>query len=80
MDKSRYNQRYRRVLHALRLARKAAALTQTQVAKKFRAHASFVSKVESGERRLDVIELEEFCRIYGVSLTDFLKSALLEQP
>lgn len=78
MDKSRYNQRYRRVLTALRASRKSAGLTQTQVAKKFRAHASFVSKIESGERRIDVIELEEFCRIYGVSLSDFLKSALAE--
>lgn len=76
MDKSRYNQRYRRVLTALRAARKTAGLTQTQVAKKFRAHASFVSKIESGERRIDVIELEEFCRIYGLSLTEFLTAAL----
>lgn len=78
MDKSRYTQRYQQMLTALRAARKLAGLTQTQVGKKFRAHASFVSKIESGERRIDVVELAEFCRVYKVSLTDFLKTASLE--
>jgi len=78
MNKSRYTLRYQQMLTALRAARKQAGLTQTQVGKKFRAHASFVSKIESGERRIDVIELDEFCRIYGVSLTEFLKSALVQ--
>jgi len=34
---------------------------------------SFVSKVESGERRVDVVELADFCRIYGIRLSAFLK-------
>jgi hypothetical protein len=45
------------------------------VAKHFGAHASFVSKVESGERRLDVVELADFCRLYGVRLAAFLKKS-----
>ena len=48
-------------------ARKEAGLTQTQVAKHFQTHASFVSKVESGERRLDVVELADFCRLYRIT-------------
>lgn len=38
-------------------------------AKHFAAHASFVSKVESGERRLDVVELADVCLIYRVRLS-----------
>ena len=33
-----------------------------------------MSKCESGERRIDVVELAEFCRLYGIKLLDLLKS------
>ena len=45
------------------------------MAKHFHRHASFVSKIESGERRIDVVELAEFCRLYGLTLSDFLEQA-----
>ncbi|QDT38386.1 helix-turn-helix domain-containing protein [Stratiformator vulcanicus] len=73
--KSRYTQNYERLLAALRAARHEAGLTQAEVGKKFGSHASFVSKIESGERRIDVVELAEFCRCYGVTLVEFLESA-----
>ena len=78
MKKTRYSRKYARLLAALRQARKNADLTQTQVAKQFGAHASFVSKIESGERRIDVVELAQFCRLYGVKLADFLQEAGIE--
>jgi transcriptional regulator with XRE-family HTH domain len=78
MPKSRHTVRYERLLQVLRTARKEAGLTQTEVAKHFQSHASFVSKVESGERRLDVVELADLCRLYGVRLAAFLKKAGLE--
>lgn len=73
MKKSRYTQKYSQLLKALKEARIESGLTQTKVGKKFGAHASFVSKCESGERRIDVIELAAFCRIYKISLSDFLE-------
>ncbi|HUE74998.1 MAG TPA: helix-turn-helix transcriptional regulator [Pirellulaceae bacterium] len=75
MPKSRHSKLYDRLLLTLRETRREAGLTQTEVAAKFGAHASFVSKVESGERRIDVVELAEFCRVYGVPLTAFLARA-----
>lgn len=78
MQKSRHTQKYERVLRALRAARKQAGLTQTDVAKRFGAHASFVSKCESGERRIDVVELAQFCHLYGVKVADFLRSVGLD--
>ncbi len=78
MKKSLHSKKYSRLLAVLREARKDAGLTQTQVAAKFGAHASFVSKCESGERRIDAVELAEFCGLYGVKLSEFLKLAGLE--
>jgi transcriptional regulator with XRE-family HTH domain len=78
MPKSRHTVRYEKLLQALRAARKEAGLTQTEVAKHFRTHASFVSKIESGERRIDVVELADFCQIYRVRLAVFLKKVGLD--
>ena len=78
MEKSRHSKKYEQFLAALRQARKDAGLTQTEVAAHFGAHASFVSKCETGERRVDVVELAEFCRLYGVKLSSFLRNAGLE--
>lgn len=78
MEKSRHSRSYARVLRVLREARTNAGLTQTEVAKTFGAHASFVSKIESGERRIDVVELAELCRLYKLRLAAFLKSAGLD--
>jgi transcriptional regulator with XRE-family HTH domain len=78
MPKSRHTARYEHLLGVLRAARIEAGLTQVQVAKHFRTHASFVSKVESGERRVDVVELADFCKLYGVRLAAFIKRAGLE--
>ena len=78
MTKSRHSKKYRQFLIAFRQARKDAGLTQEQVAKRLNVYATFVCKCESGERRLDVVELAEFCRIYGVSLSEFALRAGLE--
>src|SRR6185369_6618249 len=73
MRKSRFSKQYQAVLDGLRQARRDAGLTQTDVARRFGAHASFVSKIESGERRLDVVELAAFCRVYRIKLADFVR-------
>ena len=75
MKKSRHTKKYQRFLDAFRQARLDAGLTQAEVGAKFGGHASFVSKCESGERRVDVVELAEFCRIYGVELAQFVQQA-----
>ncbi len=73
--KSSYTQDYKCMRAALLEARKKAGLKQVTVGKEFGAHASFVSKCESGKRRVDVVELAEFCRIYKVPLSEFLEKA-----
>lgn len=63
---SAQTQRYRRFLRRLRAAREAAGLTQEEVARKLGKgrDQSWVSKVEKGTRRLDIVEVSDFARLY----------------
>lgn len=71
--KSIYSAEYDRFLVLLRKARQDAGLTQTQAAMKLRRPQSFVSKCESGERRVDVVELMQFCEAYQIPTTAFVR-------
>jgi transcriptional regulator with XRE-family HTH domain len=64
---------YRRFLVRLREARERAGLTQVEVAKRLGVPQSYVSKSESGERRVDVIELALFARLYRRQVAFFLQ-------
>lgn len=57
----------------LRQIRRNAALSQAELARRLDVPQSFVSKYESGERRLDLIELHNICKATGISLGDFVK-------
>ena len=50
-----------------------AGLTQLELASRLGIPQSFVSKYESGERRLDVLELRLVCQAVGVSLREFVR-------
>jgi transcriptional regulator with XRE-family HTH domain len=63
---------YREMLRLLRHAREEADLTQVEVARALGRHQSFVSKIESGERRIDPIELLRFAELYGVDMLSLL--------
>lgn len=60
-------------LSTLRRARLEAGLSQAELARRLRRPQSFVSKYESGERRLDVLELREVCLALGQSLSTFVR-------
>jgi transcriptional regulator with XRE-family HTH domain len=62
------------MLTRLREARLGSRMTQQQAAAALRKPQSFVSKCESGERRVDVIELEDFARLYARPIQFFLGS------
>lgn len=46
-------------------ARKNAGLTQRQLAERMNKPASFVAKIETGERRLDIVEFVAWARALG---------------
>jgi transcriptional regulator with XRE-family HTH domain len=61
------------LLSLLRQVREEKGLRQTDVAEALRCPQSVVSKYESGERRLDLIELYDLCAVMGISLQEFAK-------
>jgi len=65
MPRSRRSPRRARLQDILIEKRNAAGLTQVALAKLLRRPQSFVSKYETGERRLDVIELIEVSEALG---------------
>ncbi|MGU3651856.1 helix-turn-helix domain-containing protein [Mycolicibacterium sp. A43C] len=68
MEKSIYSAEYRQLCAVLRDLRREAGLTQAGVAERLSVPQSFVSKYESGERRLDVVELRYVARALSVTL------------
>lgn len=60
-------------LHFIRQARLDSEITQQELAKNLQKPQSFVSKYESGERKLDVIEFIEICKVLNLDSGDFLK-------
>lgn len=65
--KSIFTSEYGFVLDRLVSARKNAALTQSQLAKKLGKPQSFVSKIERHERRLDVVEFVIMCKALDIA-------------
>lgn len=72
MPKSIHSKEYRKAVERLKTARQEAGFKQVEVAKKLGKPQSFVSKVERGERRLDVAELKQFADIYKKPLDFFV--------
>ena len=70
--KKPWDQRRLRLQKLLRAMRQEAGLKQTELAKRLNSDQSFVSRYERGERRLDLIELEQICAACKVDLVDFV--------
>jgi len=68
MTESVYSEEYRRFTALLRSLRQEAGLTQTAVAESLGMPQSYVSKYESGERRLDVVETARVARVLNLDL------------
>jgi len=60
----------------LRQVRLDANLTQASLAERLGQTQSYVSKYESGEQRLDLIELEAICEAVDISLIKFMERYL----
>ena len=72
MEKSITTREYRHLLVVLREVRGAAGLTQVELAQKIDESQSFISKVERGEIRIDVLQLRTIAKALGTTLPEFV--------
>ncbi len=72
MRKSVGSPQQRRLSGLLRDLRLEAGLTQVEMAERLDVAQSFVSNYEAGQRRMDLIELEQIGEVLGVSLAEIV--------
>ena len=72
MKKAIYTSKYKTLIARLKQARIDCGISQVQAAKSLGTSQSHISKIESGQRRLDVIQLAEFARLYRKNIAYFL--------
>ena len=77
--KSNFTREYEAFLEGLISARKRQGLTQQAVADFLGKPQSFVSKYESGERRLDVVEFIEIAKALREDVVSLLREMNLIQ-
>ena len=66
MAKSLRSKRHKALMAVLVGSRKAAGYSQEQLARKIGQPQSFISKIESGERRIDVVEFIELAKVLKI--------------
>jgi transcriptional regulator with XRE-family HTH domain len=71
MEKSVHTREYAVLLELLRETRRAAGVTQVQLAERIGESQSHLSKLERGEVRLDLIQMRTICRALGTTLPAF---------
>lgn len=72
MDKTIFTESHRRLVGKLVKARKQARLRQQDVARKLGRTQSYISKIESGQRRIDTVQLKELAAVYGKKIHFFI--------
>ena len=73
MPRALYTKDHNLIVERLKKARLESGLGQIEVAKKLGKTQSYLSKIESGQRRFDVLQLKEFAKIYEKPLVFFIK-------
>ena len=73
MSNSIYSKDYKEIIERLKKARLESGFAQQDVADKLGKPQSYISKIESGERRLDVAEIKKFATIYKKDVSFFIK-------
>lgn len=73
MDKTIFTQSHKNLVKQLIRARKEAGLNQQEAAGKLGRTQSYISKLESGQRRVDVVQLRELAAVYKKKLDFFIE-------
>ena len=56
----------------LKQIRQDKGIRQVELAERLNVPQSYISKYESGDRRLDILELRQICDAIGISLQEFI--------
>lgn len=72
MNKAIYSKEHKYIVKQLKKAREEVDLSQKQVAKFLHKTQSYVSKIEAGQRKIDVVQLKKFSKIYKKNLNYFV--------
>jgi transcriptional regulator with XRE-family HTH domain len=73
MERSVASNRLKKLQSLLRDVRQKAGLRQVDLADRLGRPQSFVSSYETGDRCLDVLELEQVCKALGTTLGKFVR-------
>ena len=73
MPRAIYTKDHNAIVERLKKARFESGLGQVEASKKLGKTQSYLSKIESGQRRFDVLQLKEFAKIYKKPLDFFIK-------
>jgi transcriptional regulator with XRE-family HTH domain len=73
MEKSIHTDQQEKLQQLLRQIREEAGLRQSDLAELIGEPQPFVSKYERGERRLDILELREICKVLCITLETFVR-------
>jgi transcriptional regulator with XRE-family HTH domain len=73
MSKTIYSKEHKYIVEQLKKAREETGLSQREAAKFLQKTQSYISKLESGQRKIDVVQLKKFARLYKKSLDFFIK-------
>ena len=73
VPKSVYSEPYQIFIQLLRKERESTKLSQEKLALKLGKPQSYVSKIELGERQINLVELDEWCEALGISLIGFIE-------
>ena len=71
LSKTLGTSRHRALIAFLTQKRKDAGLSQSELAKALGEYQSFVARMESGQRRVDVVEFENLARILKFDVHEF---------
>ncbi|HCS79001.1 TPA: hypothetical protein DIV55_04640 [Patescibacteria group bacterium] len=72
MSKAIYTEEHKNLIRKLKSARLSAKLDQKTAAKLLNKSQSYVSKMESGQRRVDIVQLKALADVYKKSIDYFL--------
>jgi len=73
MDKTIFTESHKYLVNRLIKARRQAKLRQEDAARKLGRTQSYISKIESGQRRVDTVQLKELAVVYKKKIRFFIK-------